>query len=47
MSSLHQYSRGWASHTYGIYKQHKTTLQDTINVLYIAIETLCFDRART
>jgi uncharacterized coiled-coil DUF342 family protein len=39
MSALRRHLRGWASHTDGIYKQQKSSLQNTINELDIAAET--------
>ena len=38
IGALRKYLRGWASHTNGVYKQQKTTLQSTIHNLDIAAE---------
>jgi hypothetical protein len=38
MSALRRYLRGWASHTNGVYKQQKNSLQSIVNDLDIAAE---------
>jgi hypothetical protein len=39
LSALRRYLRGWAKHKFGIYKQAKGSLQQTIDQLHIMTET--------